>query len=82
MRYYCEEKDKVLSDLGSREDGLTSEEAARRLAENGKNRLAAKKAKPLILRFLGQLAEPMTIILMVAAAIILVSARRKKKLEK
>lgn len=41
----------------------------KRLAENGKNRLAAKKKKPLILRFLGQLCDPMTLILIVAAVI-------------
>ena len=46
MRYYCEDKDRVLSELGSGKDGLTAEEAGKRLAENGKNRLAAKKKKP------------------------------------
>ena len=69
MRYYCEDKDRVLSELGSGKDGLTAEEAGKRLAENGKNRLAAKKKKPLVLRFLGQLCDPMTLILIVAAAI-------------
>ncbi|MDL2219646.1 calcium-translocating P-type ATPase, PMCA-type [Ruminococcaceae bacterium OttesenSCG-928-O06] len=49
--------------------GLAPEEAARRLAEYGPNALQAKKKKSLFMRFLGQFADPMIIILLVAAAI-------------
>ena len=69
MKFYCEDKEKVLHELGSNEDGLTSAEAAKRLEANGKNRLAEAKGKSLIRRFFEQLAEPMTIILIVAAII-------------
>ena len=69
MKFYCEDKEKVLHELGSNEDGLTSAESAKRLEANGKNRLAEAKGKSLIRRFFEQLAEPMTIILIVAAII-------------
>ena len=69
MKFYCEDKEKVLHEVGSTEDGLTSAEADKRLAANGKNRLAEAKGKSLIRRFFEQLAEPMTIILIVAAVI-------------
>ncbi len=69
MRYYCEEKEKVLESLGSNEKGLTSAEAEKRLLENGKNALKAQKPKSLIARFFEQLADPMIIILIIAAAV-------------
>ena len=69
MKFYCDDKEKVLHELGSEEGGLTSAEAAKRLEANGKNRLAEAKGKSLIRRFFEQLAEPMTIILIVAAII-------------
>ena len=69
MKLYLEESEKALDALGSGEQGLCEAEAARRLAENGKNKLAEGKKESLLHRFLKQLAEPMTIILLVAAAI-------------
>jgi Ca2+-transporting ATPase len=69
MKFYCEDKEKVLHEIGSTQEGLTSEEAAKRLEANGKNRLAAEKGKSIIRRFLEQLADPMILILLVAAAI-------------
>ena len=69
MKYYCEEKENVLKELGSREEGLSGQEAEERLARNGKNRLAAAKGKSLLRRFLEQIADPMIIILLAAAAI-------------
>ena len=69
MKFYCEDKETVLHELNSSADGLTSAEAAKRLEENGKNKLAEGKKESLFHRFLKQLAEPMTIILLVAAAI-------------
>jgi len=69
MRFYCEASDKVLAEVKGERSGLSSAEAERRLRENGKNKLAAAKGKSLIRRFLEQLADPMTIILLVAAAI-------------
>ena len=69
MKFYCEDTEKVLQEVGSTSEGLSSAEAARRLEENGKNKLAEGKKESLIHRFFKQLAEPMTIILLVAAAI-------------
>ena len=69
MKFYCEDKDRVLSSLGASEKGLSSAEAQKRLEANGKNKLAAAKGKSLIRRFLEQLADPMIIILLVAALI-------------
>ncbi|MBE6685071.1 MAG: cation-translocating P-type ATPase [Ruminococcaceae bacterium] len=69
MKFYCEDKETVLRELDASSDGLTSAEAEKRLAENGKNKLVEAKKESLIVRFFKQLAEPMTIILLVAAAI-------------
>ena len=69
MKFYCEDKDKVLAEVNATSEGLSSLEAERCLEENGRNKLAAAKGKSLLRRFLEQLADPMTIILLVAAAI-------------
>ncbi len=69
MRFYDVEKEEVLKELDSTEEGLSSAEAEKRLEKNGKNKLADAKKKPLILRFLSQLADPMIIILLAAAAV-------------
>ncbi len=69
MKFYCEETESVLQEVQSTKAGLSSAEAAKRLETNGKNKLAEGKKESLIHRFLKQLAEPMTIILLVAAAI-------------
>ena len=42
MKFYCEDKETVLHELGSEEGGITSAEAEKRLAANGKNRLPFK----------------------------------------
>jgi Ca2+-transporting ATPase len=69
LKFYCEDKEKVLAEVGSSDAGLSSDEAAKRLEANGKNKLAAAKSKSIIRRFLEQLADPMIIILLVAALI-------------
>ena len=67
MKFYCESSENVLGAMQSTRDGLSSAEAAKRLEENGKNKLAAAKGKSLFRRFLEQLADPMIIILLAAA---------------
>ena len=69
MKYYCEDAERVIAELDSSESGLSSSEAERRLAENGKNKLAEGKKDSIIKQFLKQMADPMIIILLVAAAI-------------
>lgn len=69
MKYYLTEIEKVYEELGSGENGLTAKEASERLERNGRNKLEDAPKKPLIKRFLEQLADPMIIILIVAAVI-------------
>ena len=69
MKYYCESVSKALENTGSQETGLTSAEAAKRLEENGKNKLKEGKKDSLLVRFGKQLCDPMIVILLVAAAI-------------
>ncbi|MBR2907969.1 MAG: cation-translocating P-type ATPase [Clostridia bacterium] len=69
MKEYLQSSEDVLSSLSSSADGLSKTEAEKRLQENGKNKLAEGKKESMIHRFLKQLAEPMTIILIVAAVI-------------
>ncbi len=70
MKHYCEDKEVVLQTLDSSADaGLTVEEADRRLAANGRNKLVEGKKKSIIRRFFEQLMDPMIIILIGAAII-------------
>ena len=69
MRFYCENTDVVLNELSSSTQGLSASEVEERLLKHGKNKLAAAKGKSIFRRFLEQLADPMTIILLVAALI-------------
>jgi len=69
LKFYCEEIEKVLIGTKSSKGGLSSSEAAKRLEENGKNKLAEAKKDSLIKRFFNQMTDPMIIILLVAAAI-------------
>ena len=48
MKFYCEEMEQVLSQTKSKREGLTSAEAQKRLAENGKNKLAEAKKDSLL----------------------------------
>ncbi len=69
MKPYLQPIDEVFADVNSCENGLTVEEAETRLQSQGKNKLAEGKKEPMILRFLKQFIEPMTLILIVAAII-------------
>ena len=69
MKHYLEEAKDVLADLKTTENGLTSAEAEKRLAENGKNKLKEAEKETLFKKFIGSLADPMIIMLIVAAAI-------------
>ncbi|MBE6581390.1 MAG: cation-translocating P-type ATPase [Ruminococcaceae bacterium] len=69
MKHYLEGTEAVFEAVGSGAEGISEQEAATRLEKNGKNKLAEGKKESLLHRFLKQLAEPMTIILLVAAAI-------------
>ena len=73
MKFYLQDKDKVLQSLNTSKDGLNDVEANARLEKNGKNKLAEGKKVTALERFLSQLANPMIIVLLVAAAINLVT---------
>ncbi len=68
-RYYLREKESVMEELSTSLNGLSSEEAEKRLQENGKNKLAEAKGKSLVRRFIEQMMDPMIIILLVAALV-------------
>ncbi|NCU32062.1 MAG: ATPase, partial [Candidatus Moranbacteria bacterium] len=69
MKYYCSEINDVLIETKSSREGLPSEEAEKRLEENGKNKLDESKKDSLLKRFFKQMADPMIIILIVAAVV-------------
>ena len=69
MNYCLSQVDDVLQELKTSKDGLTSEEAGKRLEQNGKNKLAEAKKDSLLKRFFDQMKDPMIIILLVAAAV-------------
>lgn len=79
MKYYLESSSEVFGEVKSTENGLTSEQARRRSAETGKNKLAKGKKTPLILRFLSQFADPMIIILIAAAVISAITSVLQKE---
>ena len=79
MKYYLESSSEVFGEVKSTENGLTSEQARRRSAETGKNKLAEGKKTPLILRFLSQFDDPMIIILIAAAVISAITSVLQKE---
>ncbi len=69
MKYYLEDTEKIFSQLKSSPQGLSRQEAEKRLAEHGPNKLAEAKKPSLLSRFIKQLMDPMIIILLAAALI-------------
>ena len=69
MKEYLSSVEDVLREQNSSEQGLSSQEAEKRLEQYGKNKLKEGKKASLLERFLKELADPMIIILIVAAAI-------------
>ena len=69
MNFYNQTKEETLSYFSTDISGLSSSEAEARLNKYGKNKLEEAKKESIFHRFLKQLAEPMTIILIIAAAI-------------
>ena len=69
VKEYLQSFEEVLKEQKSSAEGLSSQEAEKRLAEYGKNKLEEGKKVSLLKRFLKELSDPMIIILIVAAAI-------------
>lgn len=66
---YKRSTDEVLESVSSSAEGLSDEEAKRRLDEYGPNKLKEAKKPNIFQRFLAQLKDPMLIILLIAAAV-------------
>ncbi len=70
MAFHERPVEDVLTELGTDEQrGLTAEQVAGLRAKFGANKLAEKKKKPLIIRFLEQFKDVMIIILLIAACV-------------
>lgn len=69
MKPYLQSAEQTLAELNASPEGLSSREAAERLAEYGPNRLAEGGKISLTTRFLRQLADPMILVLLAAAAL-------------
>ena len=69
MKYYLQEIAEVFKNISSSENGLSSQEAEKRLEQNGKNKLKEGKKKTILQRIIEQLSDPMIIILIVAAVV-------------
>ena len=64
-KIYTKSAEEVLQSLEVTETGLTTEEAAARLAKYGHNKLKEAPKPTLLQRFLTQLKDPMLIILLI-----------------
>ena len=69
MEYYRQPPSDTLRALDSTPDGLTPEQAAARLARDGRNVLTEPPKPSLVKRFFQQLADPMILVLLAAALI-------------
>lgn len=69
MKEYLQSAEEVMRGLKTSAQGLSQEEARRRLVMNGENKLAQGKQDSIFVRFLKELADPMTIVLLAAAAV-------------
>ena len=74
MDYFLLETEDVLKETNSTPDGLTTAEAERRLAENGKNKLDEPPKKSFAKKLFDSILDPMVLMLVVAAVISLVVA--------
>ena len=79
MKHYLEHFQKIMQDLNVGENGLSQQEAADRLAKYGPNKLKEGEKESLLSKFMAQLTDPMTIILIVAAVISAVTASLSAK---
>jgi Ca2+-transporting ATPase len=67
---YSATSDAVIDELGSdREQGLSQVEAGRRLAEHGRNEIAAEKPPSMVAVALAQLRDPMNLMLIVVTVV-------------
>ena len=72
MKWFNQTTQDIVKELNTTTNGLTLEEANKRLETNGKNKLAEAKKVSIIARFFKQFANLMIIVLLAAAAVSLV----------
>ena len=72
---------RLMEELDSSPTGLTEAEAARRLEKLGPNELTASPPPALLLRILGQLKDPMILVLLLAAGLSLAASRGRDWLD-
>ncbi|KHD46024.1 cation-translocating P-type ATPase [Streptococcus hongkongensis] len=75
--FYVESEESVLSILDSSREGLTSDQAEKRLAEYGRNELDEGEKRSLLMKFIDQFKDLMIIILIVAAILSVVTEGSK-----
>ncbi|MBR2503375.1 MAG: HAD-IC family P-type ATPase, partial [Oscillospiraceae bacterium] len=74
MKFYNQQLSEVFSALNSCAEGLTGSQAQKVIEKNGPNKLDEAEKTTLVQRFIGQLRDPMIIILLAAAAVSAVTA--------
>ena len=74
MKEYLKSTEEVLKELNSTQNGISSEEASKRLEKNGLNKLDEPPRDGLVKKFFKSLMDPMIIMLLAAAAISAVTA--------
>ncbi len=65
-RYYASKTEALLTEFSTSINGLTSSEAAKRLARDGKNELPKKKKDSILKIFFTELMDPIVLLLIVA----------------
>ncbi len=71
--------DVVILKLNTKKQGLNSNEAEKRLKENGENKLKEAKNKSVVSRFFAQFKDVMTVLLLISALISLIFAIIEKE---
>lgn len=69
MKEYLKSKDEVLKEVNSSKNGISSQEATKRLESNGHNKLKEPPRDGIVKKFFKSLLDPMIIMLLAAAAI-------------
>lgn len=69
MEFYKQKIDEVIENLKTSKDGLTDEEAKKRLQKDGYNKLKETKKRGIFLMFLDQFKNVMLIILIISAIV-------------
>lgn len=69
MKHYLEEINAVLGSENTSRNGLSQTQVTERIDKFGRNKLAEGKKKSLVARLLGQMTDPMVIVLIVVALI-------------